>query len=96
MLHIENLKPERSQPAILADHEIKFDGPNGNPQAKPLIGKNIHGVVHFLTKFQIEQVDKIEMVPKTEITVKLYSGETVNCYIYKNLPEGSNEKSSQR
>ena len=57
-MHIFGIKPEKTYQAELGGFEIEFyqNGKSGLKQAK---GKKVHGVVHLVTKFQMDQIESL-------------------------------------
>merc|ERR1712013_20207 len=93
-LTMRELKPSRSRPALLRDFELIFGMKYGMAAARPCLGQEIHGVVHRITKEELDKLDKIEtwyVREKVEVSayeeVKSKVTETLLAYVYVFNPE---------
>lgn len=59
-LNNRDIYPVESYPAILQDFELNFFGGWGMAVAIAKSGKTFHGVLHKVTKLEMEQLDEIE------------------------------------
>ena len=93
-LTMRELKPSKSRPAFLRDFELIFGMKYGMAAARPCPGQEIHGVVHRITKEELDKLDKIEtwyVREKVEVSsyeeVKSKVTETLLAYVYVFNPE---------
>ena len=86
-LGFRNIFPIESFPGEILDYKIKFFGAGGMAEAFPEEGQSFHGVVHKMSKEQMELLDSIESVYKREpAKVKLYDDKIVDASVYT-IPE---------
>ena len=88
------IHPLSSEPAELLDFRIGFFTSQGFAEAIPEKGSSFHGVIHHLTREDMEKLDKIEVLyERRTATARLYDGTTRQVTVY--IQSDFNEKSSE-
>ena len=89
---MRGLNPTRSRPGILKNYELIFVMTNGMAAARACDSSEIHGVLHRVTRAELDMLDKIESnyVIGKKVSIQLYNSEE-----QKNITHDPNDKEKQ-
>jgi len=88
------IHPISSEPAELLDYRIGFFTSQGYAEAIPEANSSFHGVIHHLTREDMEKLDKIEQLyDRKTATARLYDGtdREVTVYVQSGLNDHSTD-----
>ena len=89
---MRGLNPTRSRPGILKNYELIFVKTNGMAAARMSDSSEIHGVLHRVTRAELNTLDKIESnyVIGKKVSILLYNNEK-----QENIPKDPNDEENQ-
>ena len=89
---MRGLNPITSRPGILKNYELIFVKRNGMAAARVCDSSEIHGVLHRVTRAELDTLDKIESnyVVGKKVSIQLYNSED-----QQNIPHDPNEEEKQ-
>jgi hypothetical protein len=83
-LHMRDLSPIISYPAVCPNHQIIFRAPGGMADIEPCSGAEFHGVVHLLSDDHMTRLDKMEIsYRRIVVDVLDYQDQSHLVYAYK-------------
>jgi len=92
------IHPISSEPAELLNFRIGFFTSQGFAEAIPEENSSCHGVIHHLTKADMDKLDKIEQLyDRRTATARLYDGTTrqVTVYVQSDVSQHSSDDDAQ-